>query len=355
MTATSTSQSMRAVRHHAHGAVDVLQLDDIPIPAPGPGEVLIRVEACALNHLDVLQRRGPALIPGFALPHIAGMDVAGVVESLGPDVSEGGPIAAGSRVVVNPAIPCGDCPTCRAGFDGRCPATGVIGATLPGGYAEYLVAPLANVYAVPDAADLVEAATVPTIWMTAYHALHVTGTARSGETALIHAGGSGVSTAAIQLARAAGLRVISTVSSAHKVDYVRGLGADVVIDTSSSDIVGSVKDATDGRGVDLVIDHVGPATFSAGLFSLAPRGRLVFLGNTTGNQVQFDLAYAYHFGLQLLGSDPYDMAEFGPMLDLYWASDFVTPIDGEYALADAAAAQERLESRQATGKVVLRP
>lgn len=354
MTAISTTESMRAVRHHAHGGADVLQLDHIPIPTPGPGEVLIRVEACALNHLDVLQRRGPALIPGFVLPHVAGMDVAGTVEALGP-LDGLGTVGVGSRVVVNPAIPCGECPTCRAGFDGRCPATGVIGATLPGGYAEYVVAPVANAHVVPDDVDLVEAATVPTIWMTAHHAIHVTGNAQAGETALIHAGGSGVSTAAIQLARAAGLRVISTVSSPQKVAYVEGLGADVVIDSSATDVVAAVKEATDGRGVDLVIDHVGPATFAAGLFSLAPRGRLVFLGNTTGNQVQFDLAYAYHFGLQLLGSDAYDMAEFGPMLDLYWASDFVTPVDGEYALADAAAAHDRLESRQATGKIVLRP
>lgn len=354
MTSTSPSDSMRAVRHHAHGGTDVLQLDEIAVPAPRAGEVLIRVEACALNHLDVLQRRGPALIPGFALPHTAGMDVAGIVEALGPDTS-GGAVATGSRVVVNPAVPCGGCAPCRAGFDGRCPSTGVIGATLPGGYAEYVVAPLANVHIVPDDADLVEAATVPTIWMTAHHALHVTGRAAPGETALIHAGASGVSTAAIQLARAAGLRVISTVSSPEKVAYVDKLGADVVIDTSSADVVGTVKDVTAGRGVDLVIDHVGPATFPAGLFSLAPRGRLVFLGNTTGNQVQFDLAYAYHFGLQLLGSDPYDMAEFGPMLDLYWASGFVTPIDREYPLADAAAAHEHLESRRAMGKVVLRP
>lgn len=354
MTATSIPDSMRAVRQHAHGGIDVLQLDEVAVPVPGTGEVLIRIEACALNHLDVLQRRGPALIPGFALPHTAGMDVAGVVEALGPDTPND-VVATGSRVVVNPAVPCGDCPVCRSGFDGRCPSTGVIGATLPGGYAEFVVAPLANVHVVPDRADLVDAAAVPTIWMTAYHALHVTGGAAAGETALIHAGASGVSTAAIQLARAAGLRVISTVSSPEKVAYVEGLGADAVIDTSTRDIVATVKDVTDGRGVDLVIDHVGPATFAAGLFSLAPRGRLVFLGNTTGNQVQFDLAYAYHFGLQLLGSDPYDMAEFGPMLDLYWSSGFTTPIDREFPLADAAAAHEHLESRRAMGKVVLRP
>ena len=354
MTATPTADLMQAARHHEHGDLDVLRVEQIPVPTPGPREALIRVAACALNHLDVLQRRGPALIPGFAMPHTAGMDVAGVVAAIDPDTDAAG-ISVGSRVVVNPAVPCGHCPTCWAGSDGRCPATGVIGATLPGGYAEYVVVPLANVHVVPDHVSLTEAAAVPTVWMTAHHALHVTGSAAAGETTLIHAGASGVSTAAIQIARAAGLRVISTVSSARKADYVRRLGADVVIDTSSEDVVGTVRAATGGRGVDLVLDHVGPATFAAGIYSLAPRGRLVFLGNTTGNRVEFDLAYAYHFGLQLLGSDPYDMAEFAPLLDLYWTSDFVTPIDSEYALADVAAAQERLESRQATGKIVLRP
>ncbi|MFI5959394.1 zinc-binding dehydrogenase [Cryptosporangium sp. NPDC051539] len=339
---------MRAVRHHVHGGLDALVVDDVPVPEPGPDEALVRVEACAVNFLDIQQRRGPALIPGFRLPHIAGMDIAGTVEA-------GDGIPTGTRVVVNPAVPCDDCDTCRSGRDGHCPNAKVLGGTIPGGYAEYVVVPVANLYPVPDGRDLVEAAVVPTIWMTANHALHVTGRAAAGETVLVHAGGSGVSTAAIQLARAAGLRVISTVSRPEKADYVRAIGADVVIDTSAQDIVGTVREVTDGRGVDLVLDHVGPATWAAGLFSLAARGRLVFFGNTTGDVAETNLVYAYHFGLQLLGSDPYDRAEFAPVLDAYWSGGFRTPIDSEFALTDARAAQERLELRQATGKVVLRP
>jgi NADPH:quinone reductase-like Zn-dependent oxidoreductase len=345
---------MQAVRHHVHGGPEALRLERIPRPTPGPGTALVRVEACALNHLDVLQRRGPALIPGFTLPHTAGMDVAGLVEAFGPD-TESGALAIGDRVVVNPAVPCLACPACRAGRDGQCPAAAVIGATRPGGYAEYVLAPVANLHPVPAGIGAVEAAVVPTIWMTAYHALHVTGRAAAGETVLIHAGASGVSTAAIQLARAAGLRVISAVGAPHKVEYARRLGAEVVIDTSGEDVVTRVREVTDGRGVELVLDHVGPATWDAGLYSLASRGRLVFFGNTTGDHVRFDLVYAYHFGLQLLGSDPYDLAEFGPMLELYWSSGFATPVDAEFPLAEARAAQERLESRQATGKIVLRP
>ncbi|GAA3382484.1 zinc-binding dehydrogenase [Cryptosporangium minutisporangium] len=359
-----TERMMRAVRHHVHGGPETLVVDDLPVPEPGPGEALIRVEACSLNHLDVLQRRGPALIPGFRLPHTAGMDVAGVVEALGVEArggeavrepSSAPAVVPGTRVVVNPAVPCDACPTCRSGHDGHCPNAAVIGGTLPGGYADYVVAPVANLHPVPEGRDLVEAAVLPTIWMTAHHALHVTGRAAAGETVLIHAGSSGVSTAAIQLACAAGLRVISTVGRPEKADYVRGLGAEVVIDTSSEDVVAVVREATGGRGVDLVLDHVGPATWAVGVYSLAPRGRLVFFGNTTGNVVETDIVYAYHFGLQLLGSDPYDRAEFAPVLDRYWNSDFTTPIDSEFALTDARAAQEHLESRRATGKIVLRP
>lgn len=343
---------MRAVRHHVHGGLDTLVVDDVPVPEPGPGEALVRVEACSLNHLDVLQRRGPALIPGFTLPHTAGMDVAGVVEAVGGD---GGPFEVGARVVVNPAVPCDTCPTCTSGRDGQCAATAVIGATIPGGYADYVLAPVANLLRVPDDRSLTEAAVLPTIWLTAHHALHVTGRAAAGESVLIHAGASGVSTAAVQLAKAAGLRVISTVGRPEKAEYVAKLGADVVIDTSSEDIVGRVREETEGRGVDLVLDHVGPATWDAGVYSLAPRGRLVFFGNTTGDTVTTNIVYAYHFGLQLLGSDPYDRAEFAPVLEQYWAGDFVTPIDSEFPLVEARAAQEHLESRRAAGKIVLRP
>ncbi|MFE2040539.1 zinc-binding dehydrogenase [Streptomyces sp. NPDC059477] len=349
---------MKVVLHRTHGDRDVLQVADVPIPEPGPDEVLVRVAACGLNHLDVLQRRGPGLIPGFALPHVAGMDIAGTVAAVGPAGAgrEGGTaFAEGTRVVVNPAVPCDRCESCVNGADGRCPSAGVIGATLAGGYAEYVLVPAANVHRVPDEVDLVEAAVVPTIWMTAWHALIEIGKVRLGETVLIHAAGSGVSTALIQLAKAAGARVITTVSSDAKVDYARGLGADVVVNSTTGDVVKTVREVTGGRGADLVLDHVGPATWNTGIYSLAARGRLVFFGNTTGNRAEFDLVYAYHFGLQLLGSDPYDRREFAAMLDAYWASPFRTPIDSEFPLAEAAAAQARMESRQATGKIVLRP
>ncbi|MFI6288387.1 zinc-binding dehydrogenase [Streptomyces sp. NPDC051018] len=350
---------MKVVLHRTHGGLDVLQVADVPVPKPGPDEVLVRIAACGLNHLDVLQRRGPALIPGFTLPHVSGMDIAGTIEAVGPPgegrAGSSAALTEGARVVVNPAVPCDRCESCAAGADGGCPSAGVIGANRDGGYAEYVVVPAANVHPVPDEVDLVDAAVVPTIWMTAWHALIETGKLRLGETVLIHAAGSGVSTALIQLAKAGGARVVTTVGSDAKAEYARGLGADVVVNSTTGDVVAAVREFTDGRGADLVLDHVGPATWNTGVYSLAPRGRLVFFGNTTGNRAEFDLVYAYHFGLQLLGSDPYDRREFATMLDAYWASPFRTPIDSEFPLAEAAAAQERMESRQATGKIVLRP
>ncbi len=348
---------MLSILYRVHGDADVLEAAESDVPEPGPGEVLVAVAAAGLNHLDVLQRRGPALIPGFALPHVAGMDVAGTVEAVGPDVDPAVHPAArtGARVVVNPAVPCDDCPACRSGADGLCGTARVVGGNVAGGYAEYVVVPEANVHEVPDGRDLVEAAVVPTVWMTAWHALVEVASVAAGETVLVHAGASGVSTAAIQLAKAAGARVVTTVSSAEKVAYAEGIGADLVVDTSRTDLVGAARGFTDGRGVDLVVDHVGPAVWDASVYSMAPRGRMVFLGNTTGDRTSFDLVYAYHFGLRFLGSDPYDRREFGPMLERYWSSGFTTPVDSEFALADAAAAQRHMESRRATGKIVLRP
>jgi NADPH:quinone reductase-like Zn-dependent oxidoreductase len=348
---------VKSIFHRVHGDAGVLELGESDAPEPRPGEVLVEVAACGLNHLDVLQRRGPALIPGFQLPHVAGMDVAGIVVAVGPgsDPARFPAAQVGARVVVDPAIACGECAECAAGADGRCLAARVIGGNIAGGYAEYVLVPAANVYPVPEGVSLVEAAVVPTVWMTAHHALVEVGAVTAGETVLVHAGASGVSTAAIQLAKAAGARVVTTVSSPEKVDYPLSLGADLVVDISRTDLVAAAREFTDGRGVDIVMDHVGPAVWDSSVYSLAPRGRMIFLGNTTGNRASFDLVYAYHFGLRFLGSDPYDRREFGPMLERYWSNGFRTPVDSEFPLVEAAAAQRHMESRRATGKIVLRP
>ncbi len=343
---------MKAALHRCFGGLDVLEFTEVPDPVVGSGVVLVAVKATSLNRLDVLQREGPALLPGFSLPHIAGMDVAGEVVALGDDVTG---FDLGDRVVANPALHCGQCDLCLAGDDGFCPDMLVVGGSRPGGYAELCVIPATHVYRIPESIGYEEAATVPTVYSTAWHALVVTAKLRVGEWVMIHAAASGVSVAAIQLAKKMGAHVIATAGSAPKLDLARRLGADVVVDNRVGDIVGAAKEATHGRGVDVVLDHVGPALFQVSLFAMRPRGRLVFCGTTTGAEANFLLPHAYHFGMQLLGVDPYSYVEFAEMLDYYWTAGFVPVIDSVYPLADVAEAQRRLEAGDVLGKVLLVP
>ena len=343
---------MKAAVQRAHGGPDVLEVVDVPDPQPGPGEVAIAVGAASLNRLDVLQREGPALVPGFALPHIAGMDVAGEIVALGDGVDAS---RLGERVVVNPALHCGTCPSCVSGDDCRCSAMQVGGATRAGGHAELCVVPATHAYRLPHHIGMVEAATVPTVYSTAWHALFETAELRLGETVLIHAAGSGVSTAAIQLAKRAGATVLASARSAAKLDHARKLGADAVVNSERDDVVAAARELTDGRGVDLVFDHVGPALFEASIQSLRPRGRLVFCGSTTGAQATLNLPYAYHFGIRLLGADSYTYAEFERMLDFYWAGGFEPVVGQELALAEVARAHELMAAGAVLGKIVLRP
>jgi NADPH:quinone reductase-like Zn-dependent oxidoreductase len=343
---------VKAVWHREFGDPDVLEVADVPDPVAGPGDVLLRVEVSALNRLDVLQRAGPALLPGFSLPHIAGMDVVGEVVAAGGEVTG---VAVGDRVVVNPALHCGECELCRAGADAFCADVVVVGGNAPGGYAELLAVPSTHVYRIPDGVSYEEAATVPTIWSTAWHALVKTADLRLGEWVVIHAAASGVSTAAIQLAKRMGAHVVATAGSARKLELARKLGADVVVNNRTDDFVDATRRATDGRGADVVFDHVGPALFQQSLFALRTQGRLVFCGSTSGTDATFNLPHAYHFGLRLLGADPYSYAEFEEMLDYYWTGGFEAVIDSEFPLNRAADAHRKLEAGDVLGKILLRP
>ncbi len=343
---------MRAALHRTHGGLEVLTVEEVPDPVPGPRDVLIAVKATALNRLDLLQREGPALIPGFALPHIAGMDVAGEVVAVGDEVES---VAVGTRVVVNPALQCGECEWCRSGEDRYCPDTRVVGGNHPGGYAQLTVVPATHVYEIPDGVDYAEAAAVPTTWSTAWKGLVGTGKIRVGETVLIHAAGSGVSVAAIQIAKRAGATVVATAGTDEKLAHARTLGADVTVNNRRDDFVAATRAATDGRGADMVFDHVGPALFQQSLFALRNRGRLVFCGSTTGTDATFNLPHAYHFGLSLLGVEPYSQAEFEEMLAFYWTGGFDPVIDSELPLEEVRAAQERMQQGNLFGKIILRP
>lgn len=342
---------MKAIVQEGFGGVEVLSYKEVADPILGPREALVKVEAAALNHLDVLQRRGPAMLPGFTLPHIAGMDVAGTVVAVGSDAA----CEVGSRVVVDPAVACGRCRWCRSGDDGQCQSVRVIGATRPGGYAELCAVPEDHVYGLPPGIDFDEAATIPTAFATAWHSLVTVGRLRAGETLLVHGAGSGVTIAAVQLAKRLGARVIATSRSEKKLAVAAGLGADVVLSSAHTDLAAVCRDLSGGDGVDVVLDHVGPALFDESLHALRPHGRLLFVGTTTGTRAEIDLPYAYHFGIALYGVDPYCASEFGEMLDFYWKGGFTPVIDSAFPLGQAPTAPDRLESGGATGKILLHP
>ncbi|MDG4764668.1 zinc-binding dehydrogenase [Solwaraspora sp. WMMD406] len=333
------------------GGPEVVRPHDLPDPEPGPADAVIAVDTATLNRLDLLQRRGPGLLPGFALPHIAGMDVAGRVVATGADV---GDVRVGDRVVVDPTIGCGRCASCLDGAPGYCASLRVVGGNRPGGFAEYVAVPAAVTHRVPDHVDLADAAALPTAWVVAWHALHRVGRLRAGETVLIPAATSAVSIAALQLARRAGATVIALARTDAKRSAAADLGAHVVLDLDDH-TAATVRDHTDGHGVDLVLDHVGAATWNTSLTSLRIEGRLVLLGNTSGDQVNLSLANVYHRGLRLLGAGAYAPADFAAMLDAFFAGGMRVVRAAEYPLADLAEAYARQESGDLVGKILVRP
>ncbi|MDG4818860.1 MULTISPECIES: alcohol dehydrogenase catalytic domain-containing protein [unclassified Micromonospora] len=332
------------------GGPEVVRLRHLPDPEPGPTEAVIRVHAAALNHLDLLQRKGPGRLPGFRLPHVAGMDVAGQVVAVGSDVTT---VRPGDRVLVDPTVGCGACPACAGGQPGYCPRLAVVGGNRPGGFAEYVAVPAAVVHPVPAHVDLADAAALPTAWSLAWHAVHRVGAVRPGEWVLVQAGASAVSIAAIQLARRAGARVLAVARTEAKRAVAADLGADVLdLDERT---VAEVRERTGGHGVDLVVDHVGTATWPVSLASLRTGGRLVLLGNTSGDQVTFSLADVYHRGLRLLGAGAYAPADFAAMLDAFYTGGLRVVRATEYPLADLPEAYARQESRDLVGKILVRP
>jgi NADPH:quinone reductase-like Zn-dependent oxidoreductase len=344
---------VKAVLYTETGGPEVLQHVDVPDPEPGALDVVVAVKACALNRLDVVQRNGWFQMPGFSYPHIAGMDVAGEVVAVGADVDG---VAVGDRVVIDPSLAGVAEGSKLAGMGDLYGVLGVIGATVDGGYAELCLAPASHVQRLPDAMSFEQAAVFPTAFMTAAHALFEIGRLQAGETMLVHAAGSGVSVAAIQLAKHAGATVLATAGTEEKCERAVAIGADHAHTNRAGDVAAWVREVTDGRGADMVFDHVGTALFGPSLFSLATRGRLVTCGNTTGDQAVIpSLGHLYHLGLQILGSDPYRPEEFPEVWRRYCEGGFETVIDSTFPLADAGAAQEKLLSSEFFGKILLIP
>lgn len=344
--------SMKAVRHASFGGPEVLEVVELRDPAPESDEVVVQVRCAAVNRLDILQREGPPLLPGFLLPHIPGMDIAGVVASVGSSVRD---VEVGSRVLVKPGIHCGHCGACADGEDRLCPEVKVIGGTRPGGYAECCVVPATHVFTIPERVSFEEAATLPTVLSTAWRAVVQTAKVKEGEYVVVHGPGSGVTIAAVQIAKRAGATVIVTGRSERKLEFVRKLGAHHVFNEADPAIVEQVRRACGGKGAHVVVNHVGPSLFDLSLRLLRPDGRLAHCGTTTGKRVEIDLPSLYHAGIAILGVGPQGYKEFATMLDEHWGSPYEAVIDSCYTLDQAADAQMRLDSGEAFGKVLICP
>ncbi len=342
---------MKAVVIPRYGGPEVLQfVDDQPEPVPGPDEVVLHVHAAGVNHLDLTVRKG---IPSskLVLPHIPGADVAGEVAKLGSDVTG---VEAGDRVVANPGLSCGRCEFCLQGEDSLCREYKMLGEHVPGTYAEYVAVPARNLMSIPVDMDWTTAAAAPLVFMTAWRLLVTRAAIRPGEDVLILGAGSGVSTAAIQIAKLAGCTVYVTSSSDAKLKRAKELGADVVVNYKEMPWGKAVWELTGKRGVDVCVDHVGEATFKDSLRSLRKGGRLVIPGATTGALPQIDLRYLFWRQLSVLGSTMASQREFEEVMKLVFMGRLKPVVDRVFPLQEAAEAHAYLERAEQFGKVVLR-
>ena len=340
---------MKAMLFHEHGGPDKLSYEEMPIPQIGPHEVLIRVKACALNHLDIWVRQGSPAYP-IPLPHVLGSDVAGLVEEVGGQV-EG--VKVWDRVFVSPGISCWNCEFCLAGRDNMCRTYSLLGAKLHGGYAEYVKVPFRNVLPIPEHIPFEQAAAFPLVSVTASHMLFALAGLQAGETVLVMGAGSGVGVMAVQLAKLVGARVITTVGSDDKIPKAMILGADAVINHTEENVAERVKLLTEGRGIDVVVEHIGPEVWDTCLNSLAKGGRLITCGATTGGDVKLNLRAVFSRQLTIKGSYMGTRAELVKAAELIGQNRLIAVIDRTFPLQDARTAQELMLSRKFFGKIVL--
>lgn len=340
---------MKALVFYEHGDLDTLQYTDVSEPSVGPHDALVEVKAAALNHLDLWTRKG---LPGLNLqmPHIGGSDMAGIVKAVGDEVDKAW---IGRHVVVNPALACGQCEFCRAGEQSLCVVFKIKGEHTPGGMAEYAVAPAANLYAIPDDFSFIEAAAVPLGFQTAWRALIGQARLRAGETVLIIGAGGGVATAAIQIAKLAGAYVYAVTSTPEKEQRARELGADETINYKELDFSKEIRQRTNKRGVDVVLENVGPATWKNSVRSLAKGGRLVTFGATTGRVGETDLNLLFWNQFHLIGSTMANFAEFDDAMKQVFTGRLKPVIDRVLPLSEGREAQHILEEGEQFGKIVL--
>ena len=342
---------MRAVYLERFGGPDVLTFGDRPAPSPKPGEALVRVRACGINHLDLWVRSGlKGLEP--EMPHILGNEVVGEIAELGAGITH---LTVGAKTLVNPTLSCGHCAACANGDDNLCRDYDVLGRKRNGGYAEFVSVPAANCLPFPENLSWEQAAAVPLVFLTAWHMLVTRAHVRAGEDVLVIGAGSGVGSAAIQIARLHGARVIATAGTGAKLERASALGAQDVINHVTEDVAARARALTGKKGVDVVVEHVGGPVFEAAVSALARDGRLVTCGDTIGNRVTLDLDLLFGRHLTLLGSWMGRRSDLNAALKHIATGALKPVVDSVMPLAEARRAHERLEARDAFGKLVLVP
>lgn len=341
---------MRAARFHQHGGPEVVRVEEVPTPEPAAGEVRVDVRAAGMNHLDLWTRRGLPI--ETTMPHVGGADVAGVVGAIGEGVEGWSP---GDRVLVNPTLYCGVCEFCVAGEESLCLRLRLLGEHTDGGFAESLLVPATALHPLPPDLPFEIAAALPVSYQTAWRALIHQAQLRPGEDVLIIGASGGTAIAALQVARYAGARVFAVTSGEEKAERVRALGAAYVYDREREDWARAVRRDTDRRGVDVVVENVGEATWEMSLRALRPGGRLVTYGATSGRHGATDLNLVFWRQLRIIGSTMASRAQFAEMLRVALRGGLEPVIDRVYPLEEIRAAHERLEAGEQFGKIVIVP
>lgn len=344
-------QKMRAILFRKQGSVDNLEYTYTAKPSPGPGEVLIKVRACALNHLDLWTLAGMQGVT-IPLPHILGCDMSGQIMALGTGVKKS---LLGRRVIVAPGISCGHCDDCKKGWDSLCPKYQILGLQRDGGYAQYAAVPARNVIVVTKKLPYEKWAAVPLVFLTAWHVLVTRAQLKKGETVLIHAAGSGVGSAAIQIAKYLGAKVVTTIGNDKKAARAKQLGADHIINYRKKEFHKEVLTWTKMRGVDVVLEHIGPETFSKSIACLAKKGRLATCGVTSGPAAQIDIRYIFARQLSIIGCYMGGMSELLKVVKLMESGKLEPVLDETFPLREAKQAIQRMENRANFGKIILVP
>ncbi|MFP3853836.1 MAG: zinc-binding dehydrogenase [Anaerolineales bacterium] len=340
---------MKAVLLEEHGGLDQLSVGEADSPSPGPGQVRVRLRTAALNRLDIWVREG---WPGISLeyPHIPGADGAGEVDALGPGVDQ---FSEGERVVINSNLSCGQCRFCLAGQDNMCRHWELLGETVSGTFAQYVVVPASNLLSLPQNAGYREAAAASLVFHTAWHSLITKGNLKAGESVLIVGASGGVNTASLQIANLAGATTYVVGSSEKKLALAESLGADHLINRSEVRWAKTVYEATGRLGVDVVVDNVGKGTMQDSMRSARKGGRILTVGNTGGPKYEIDHRYLFAKHLSILGSTMGTKRDFAEVMSLIFDGRLDPVVDRAFPMEEVRQAQARLEAGEQLGKIVL--